>query len=316
MATNETPWHAFLSEFDLEPEALRPGCEPSLHEHDEPVRNGIVLTHGLTDSPHFMRAIAERFHRAGWNTYLPLLHMHGLRDPRDMSGVSLATWKANVDFAIEAATKRCERVSVGGLSTGGALSAHAALDAHRVTGGVFLFSACFDIHGRLLSRATQELRREALGKWIELLERWIGGRGLVGDNPYRYARITLGSARQLGMLISELDERIQAAEAEAARVLDQPVFASHSEYDFTADIRAVDQLYALCDPERRGFFRVRQDDALPEGHEARVGHASLVLRDAIEVEASEGSLEQSERPNPFFEEMMDQALDFAERHLR
>ena len=87
-----------------------------------------VLVHGLTDSPWFLQFLASHFHnQLGYDVYLPLLHMHGLREPHQMRGVSLGQWQENVRFAIHTAAGRSRHVAVGGLSTGGALSLQARL---------------------------------------------------------------------------------------------------------------------------------------------------------------------------------------------
>lgn len=83
----------------------------------------IVLIHGLTDSPHFMTEIGQFFHQElGYNVYIPLLHCHGLIEPKGMEDVELSEWKANVGHAIKSAAAQCSHISIGGLSTGGTLA--------------------------------------------------------------------------------------------------------------------------------------------------------------------------------------------------
>ena len=83
----------------------------------------------------------------GYDAYLPLLHCHGLKAPKGMQGVDLGEWKANVRFAIQAAAEKATRVSIGGLSTGGALSFYMACTKPRITGDLYLFSAALDLAG-------------------------------------------------------------------------------------------------------------------------------------------------------------------------
>jgi esterase/lipase len=91
-------------------------------EHEGPTTKAIVLVHGLTDSPYFMTAIGDYFFQnLGYNVYLPLLQSHGLKEPKGMEGVALDEWKANVNFAVDIAASKAHQVSIGGLSTGGAL---------------------------------------------------------------------------------------------------------------------------------------------------------------------------------------------------
>ncbi|MDX2447728.1 MAG: hypothetical protein QNK29_11105, partial [Desulfobacterales bacterium] len=120
---NCCPWH--WPEYEMEfpcfsGQALRPGCQPRKLLQNKPTEKAIVLVHGLTDSPFYMKAIGEYFYRSlGYNVYMPLLQCHGLKHPEGMMGVSLLQWKKNLRFAIRAAAENADRVSIGGLSTGG-----------------------------------------------------------------------------------------------------------------------------------------------------------------------------------------------------
>ena len=54
-------WSSYLDDVDwADPAGVRPGCEPRLLLQPGRARHAIVLVHGLSDSPHFMRAIAAR----------------------------------------------------------------------------------------------------------------------------------------------------------------------------------------------------------------------------------------------------------------
>jgi esterase/lipase len=228
-------WHEYYQYARLDPNAVRPGCEPRYIVNDNPTTNTIVLVHGLTDSPFFMAAIGRYFHEEmGFNVYMPLLAGHGLKEPRGMQGVSLQQWIADVDFALDCAQASSGNIaiSIGGLSTGGALSVHRALHLpERITGGIFLFSAALDLAGKYgdLDGDLQEflLRLDPLTAILGTLEDKLD---LIGKNPYRYARRDIHGATQLAVLIKELDERLVDAR------LNQPLFAAHSMADNTADI--------------------------------------------------------------------------------
>jgi esterase/lipase len=104
-------------------------------EHEVPTAKAIVLIHGLTDSPYFMTAIGDYFFQhLGYNVYLPLLQCHALKKPNGMEGVKLDEWKANVNFAVDMAASKAHQVSIGGLSTGGALSFYTAVNNSKING--------------------------------------------------------------------------------------------------------------------------------------------------------------------------------------
>ena len=144
--------HEWLDYYERFPyfsaEAVRDGCHPRIMEHEGPTAKAIVLIHGLTDSPYFMTAIGDYFFRnLGYNVYLPLLQCHGLKEPKGMEGVTLDEWKANVNFAVDIAASKAHQVSIGGLSTGGALSFYTAVKNPKINGTLYLFSAALDLAG-------------------------------------------------------------------------------------------------------------------------------------------------------------------------
>ena len=179
-----TRWRAYFARFPYMTESgVRDGCHPKIMEHAAPAQKAIVLTHGLTDSPYFLKAIARYFYtELGYNVYLPLLHCHGLKEPHGMEGVELEEWKANVRFAIKCASEKATRVSVGGLSTGGTLSFYMACTKPRVTGDLYLFSSALDLAGGplgLIGDMKERLLRTFLA---DVLDK---NKPLIGDNPYR-----------------------------------------------------------------------------------------------------------------------------------
>ena len=116
----DNEWLEYYDRFSyFSSEKVRDGCYPRIIENPN-WDKAIVLVHGLTDSPHFMTAIGEFFHKKlGHNVYMPLLHCHGLKEPKGMENVELSEWKANVGFSIKSAAALSSRISIGGLSTGG-----------------------------------------------------------------------------------------------------------------------------------------------------------------------------------------------------
>lgn len=307
----------------VSPEEIREGCGPFslVHEPGKP-RDALVLLHGLTDSPWFMRAIAEVMHRQGeMDVYVPLLQGHGLKKPDGMRGVSHEVWLRNASWAIRQARRTARRLSVGGLSTGGAL---AVLLAFRdqdgqdllsgqersgpplIDGGVLLFSAALRLRKQIIlsGRTREQLLRTPIGTiadiWSERLRTSADGKDyLIGDHPYRYARMDYGAAGELARVIRNLDRKRRTRRWGELRGLRQPLFVAHSEADSTADIRALENLVrASRDPSRHDvmFFRIGKDFQVP--------HASVVL--AKRADGHSGS--PMEPANPFFDDMMAAAL--------
>ncbi len=175
--------------------AVRDGCYPRIMEHQGPAAKSIVLVHGLTDSPYFLTAIGDYFfNNLGYNVYLPLLHGHGLREPKGMEGVALEEWKANVNFAVESAAAKSAGVSIGGLSTGGTLSFYTSVKNRKINGSLYLFSAALDLAGGI-GGLVGELKERLLRTFMaDVLD---NDQPLIGVNPYRYSRMDMDGAREL-----------------------------------------------------------------------------------------------------------------------
>ncbi len=296
-------WRAYLDAFELDANQLRPGSAPMWSGKGGQAERAVVLVHGLTDSPHYMRMIARHFERAGWSVYLPLLDGHGLSEPGMMRGVSAEGWKSNVRYALEAARSRSARVSVGGLSTGGTLATHAALSPDTlVDGALFLFAAALRVYHRLgpidLGSVTEFLLRTPLAFPVALAEEL--GPGLIGENPHRYSRVPFHAASALAHLIGEVDALL--AEPRNRKIA-RPVFAVHSECDTSASLTAVADLLSRCVGKRSALFRLLEEE--------NVRHAEVVL-DRTLRDKDGNTLETK---NPRFTEMIEAMLAFAERTL-
>ena len=289
-------WMEYYDEFPyFSPGSVRDGCHPRIMLHDAAARSAIVLVHGLSDSPHFVSSIGQHFHeQLGFDVYLPLLHCHGLREPRGMETVDLAEWKRNLRFAIRQARERSERVSIGGLSTGGTLSFYMAATKPAVTGDLYLFSAALDLaggHTGLIGELKERFLRTFLA---DVLDK---DKSLIGPNPYRYSHIDMDAAQELAYLIKETDDLIDGFDAKSP--FPRRIFVAHSESDATADIRGVENLRdKVSGRDSLVFYRI------PESR--GVSHASLVLKHPIR---DNGKVLEAE--NPLFDDMMREVGAFA-----
>jgi esterase/lipase len=285
----------------IDKDDVRDRCHPQIFKHkdDGNPRNAIVLVHGLTDSPYFMRDVGEYFcSEMGFDVYIPLLRAHGLKNPEDMKDASLEEWRKDVRFAIEKAQESGGKVSIGGLSTGGTLGVELALKEDRsIDGGVFLFSAALGLASHAGNLAEIFLRTP-LANIFDHIDRSSLINNSASGNPYRYSKMDIGGARELSKLIKELDLLTDRD------VLNQPLFAAHSEADTTA---AIDEIEDLVDRsynlhQRAEMFRIGKNFAVP--------HASIGLKKPV-LSRNKSPLEPS---NPFFAQMMESLYEFAGKH--
>ncbi len=295
-------WEDYYTHFKIEPDSVREGCEPRIMVQDSPTEKGIILIHGLTDSPFFMEAIGECFYQWGYNVFIPLLAGHGLEAPEYLKGVTMEAWIENVDFAIQEAKDKykCQLISIGGLSTGGTLSVLRMFDSpNDITGGIFLFSAALDIAGRTGNLKEKLLRTYIISEIFAQIEDRFE-KELIGDNPYRYSRMDNDGAKELSKLIDKVDDHLKNLKKDD---INKPIFVAHSEYDSAADIQGVEALIAKSDRNKTEFFRIGKDFHVP--------HASVVLKD--DVRAKNGS--PLEPKNPFFDEMMNAVDQFQQQKI-
>ena len=288
--TQETWGNEWLEYYDrfnyFSREKIRDGCYPRIMEHSN-AQKAVVLVHGLTDSPYFMTAIGEFFYeKLGYNVYIPLLHCHGLKEPKGMENVELSEWKANVGFSIKSAAGQCSRISIGGLSTGGTLSFYMAATNPKINGTLYLFSAALDLAGKrfdFLGDIAERLLRTPLSQLFD------SKKVLIGENPYKYDHMDMDGAQELARLIKETDTIID--EYNPKDPFPYKIFAAHSECDTTASISGIEDLEKVSISDRFEFYRISK--------EYNVSHASLVLNEPILINDKKLVDE-----NPRFKQMM------------
>lgn len=278
------------------------GNYPNILHHGHRTSDVVVLIHGLTDSPYYMDAIGRRFHAAGATVVYPLLPGHGLLEPNEaMEDDELAEkWKATTDAAVEIAHGLGDRVSIGGLSTGGALAVNKALrDPGTIDGGVFLFSAALNV-----GTMNQFLGGGVLLAPMIAREQDGDYRG-VGPNPYKYPKFSQFGGMQLTRVIKESNELCDE------KGFTQPTFAVHSIHDTAALIGGIGDL-----------FRAHRGTAIGVvlAQNPPVEHASVVLETDIELDATKLLADEELPPvpkaNPNFRGVSELAIAFFHRYVQ
>ncbi len=186
---------------------------------DKPYRRGILLTHGLTDSPYHMRHLAAFFQRMGFRVMAVLLPGHGTQ-PGDLLDVRWQEWEKALIYGADTLAAEVDELYLGGLSTGAALSVLQSSKDERVR-ALFLFSPAFKITSlakwanlhRLYSRF---LPKEA---WVDVMQ---------DRDWYKYESFCKNAAAQMYALT-------QALPKGGAKI---PVFAAASADDATVQSSA------------------------------------------------------------------------------
>ncbi len=236
------------SEFVVCSEKLRnTGVAPYILHHGDKTAKTVVLFHGLSDSPYYMRPIADYLYDLGMNVVVPLLPAHGVKNEADAKAAMLdydlsEHWQNHVSDVMAMAPEFGETVIIGGFSTGGALSVDYSLRNPDHVNGILLFSGALALSGNA----------ESLSKiWgIPRLARWLDRKYVsTYQNPYKYSGVPNSSGIELMEIIKSI--RDQLDEGERIR---QPVFVAHSEADLTVPIDGVKNLLNYSDGQNTVFY--------------------------------------------------------------
>lgn len=250
------------------PFALQPSGdiqEGSLKQH----RRGVLLTHGLSDSPYHMRHLAAFFQRNGFRVMAVLLPGHGTQ-PGDLLDVRWEDWAETVAYGVRCLSEEVDEVYLAGFSAGAALSLRHAAKDERVR-GLFLFSPALQIAGR-----ARWANLSRLYSWLLPRRAWLSV--LPDQDRYKYESFCMNAVAQMWRLTQALPHGD----------LQIPVFVAASADDATVVSAAVLDLlrrvkhpvrkmlwYAAVDPRRADVEWV--SSALPEKRILSSAHTAVVM---------------------------------------
>ncbi len=199
-------------------------------------RRGILLVHGLTDSPYFMRYLGEFFQQQGFRVMAILLPGHGTQ-PGDLLDVTWQEWAKAVAYGADRLQDEVGDLYLAGFSVGGALAVrHSLLDA-RVR-GLFLFSPALKITPRA---ALANLHK--LYSWLIPFAKWVDIK--PDSDLYKYESLTKNAVYETHLLIKNMNAQLKS------QAINLPVFAAASVDDVTVDTPATVQFIArLPHPNR------------------------------------------------------------------
>jgi esterase/lipase len=203
--------------FELKPAAGFPSGR------EKPYRRGVLLTHGLTDSPYFMRHLAAFFAENGFRVMAPLLPGHGTQ-PGDLLDIEWQEWSRVVAYGADRLAEEVDELYLAGYSAGGSLSLCHGLHDKRVR-GLFLFSPALQI-----SHRAAYARLHRIYSWLLPAAAWLEVK--PDRDIYKYESFPKNAAAQMYALTRELDNRLQRHEVNV------PVFAAASADDVTVNTSA------------------------------------------------------------------------------
>jgi esterase/lipase len=236
------------------------GNAPYILHHDKITEKVVVLFHGLSDSPFFLRSIAQSIYQQGNNVVVALMPGHGKKQAdKDMQDTELADrWRAHVSEVIDYSSSLGNQRYAGGFSTGGVLATEYILQNPKTVNGLMLFS------GALALESSVETMTNIWG--IQWLAKMLDGEyETQGRNPYKYPRVARFSVFELTEVIFSVRYLIQQG-----ALLNLPIFVAHSLADTTIPIIGVKNLMA-ANKGPNTFFEMSLD--------ADVCHADVVINE-------------------------------------
>ena len=175
------------------------------------VRGGVLLVHGLTDAPYWMRVVADTYRAQGFHVVVLRLPGHGTI-PASLAEVDWRDWYGAVELAVRHVAERAgpgRPLHVGGFSTGGAVTTLYSLRAladsslPRPT-QLVLFSPAIGIpRSAMLTRMLSTLAFIPYfekARWLDVYPEY---------DPYKYKSFPVNAAKQIYLVTREVHRTVQ-----------------------------------------------------------------------------------------------------------
>lgn len=220
-----------------------------MHGEQKKYRRGVLLTHGLSDSPYTMRHLADFFQKNGFRVMAVLLPGHGTQ-PGDLLDVTWQEWAKTVAYGAHQLADEADEIYLAGYSTGATLSVYHSLRDNRVR-GLFLFSPALKI-----ARRAAWAKFHKLYSWLYPAAKWVDIKPDL--DIYKYESFTKNAAAQAHLLIRQLGRQLYGHR------LDIPVFAAASADDATVDSLAIlEFMKHTCPDSSRLLLYSTEPDKFP-----------------------------------------------------
>ncbi|QSP96438.1 alpha/beta fold hydrolase [Marinobacter salinisoli] len=226
LESNLTPVEGFRRSQQLDwnlPYTMPPGA----HCSDSPT-TGILLIHGLSDSPFLFRDLARALSVRCIGVRTLLLQGHGTR-PGDMIHARAEVWRAQVRQHVAALAEEVDHLFIGGFSLGGALATEYALSGQRPrVDGLVALAPAWQLNGLedyLWLAGIADLFADFVEEEPEL-------------NPVKYESVTLNAGSQLADVLNHTRKLLEQPEAPLP-----PLFLVATEADSVIDLAYLTQTF-------------------------------------------------------------------------
>lgn len=193
-----------------------------------PNGHGVLLVHGLGDSPGSFSDIAAHLASRGYRVRTLLLPGHGTQ-PSDMLDVDIEDWRRTVAQQVELLRRETDQVYLGGFSTGANLVLEYAMDNPDIA-GLLMFSPAFKARNRYIW----------LLPWLAHIKPWLrdpdGPR--QQQTPLRYQNVPTNGFAQFYQTSKSVIDKLED------RPFDRPVLIVSAAHDSVVDVDFVRESFA------------------------------------------------------------------------
>lgn len=171
-----------------------------------PTKKGVLLIHGLFDSPYTLRDLANHLVTQGFLVRSVLLPGHGTV-PGDLLTVQYEEWLKAVNFGIQSLAKEVEDIYLLGYSLGGAAATYFALQNEPAIKGLILFAPALESRKRFVDLL---VRLYAFGSLFTKKALWYQIEPQTSH--VRYESFACNAAKQARRLMRMTDKIIRQQE--------------------------------------------------------------------------------------------------------
>ena len=252
------------------------------------IRGGVLMIHGLTDSPYSMRHLANLYHSKGYYVLVLRMPGHGTV-PGELIRATWQDWMAVTNMGVKHVHSKLndnQPLHIVGYSNGGALTVKYTLDAIENQAllmpdnivllspmiGVSFFSRFSDWHNVL--------------SWIPFFEKFKWLSVLPEFDPFKYNSFPKAAGKQSFLLTQEINS--QLARIENSDLIDQlpPILTFQSLVDATVHTSAiVERLYnrMVVDNSELVLFDVNRLSRVDEFLNASHNHLYKSINEAEDI---------------------------------
>ena len=184
---------------------------------------GILLVHGLGDSPGYFKDMATELSQQGFLVRSMLLPGHGSK-PADLMLPEIADWEKAVHHQVKLLSEEVDELWLGGFSTGGNLVTTEALSNDKVK-GLLLFSPGF----------VPRFKATALAPYARWFKDWANIR--AESNYMRYDSLSMNGAALYYLSAKTVQDEL------SAKVWNKPALITISEDDSVISSESVISLF-------------------------------------------------------------------------